>query len=80
MCLASVYKIKGTERDGLLEEVASIKADEGKLLLRTLFGEELTIEATIREIDFVNSTVLIEEGRSVTRSGSVKPRKGEVQE
>jgi len=61
MCLASVHKSKGTEKENLLEEVALIRFEGKKLLLRTLFGEERAIKAKIKEIDFMNSTVLIEE-------------------
>jgi len=61
MCLASVHKGKGTEKENLLEEVALIRFEGEKLLVRTLFGEERAIKAKIKEIDFMNSTVLIEE-------------------
>jgi len=60
MCLAKVY-LKGGEKDELLmEEVALVKSKQGKLSLRTLFGEETEIEAAIKEIDFANSNVLLE--------------------
>jgi len=61
MCLASVQKGKGTEKENLLEEVALIRFEGEKLLVRTLFGEERAIKAKIKEIDFMNSTVLIKE-------------------
>jgi predicted RNA-binding protein len=61
MCLASVHKGKGTEKENLLEEVALIRFEGENLLVRTLFGEERAIKAKIKEIDFMNSTVLIEE-------------------
>jgi predicted RNA-binding protein len=59
MCLASVHKV--TQRENLLEEVALIRPEGKKLFLRTLFGEERVLKARIKEIDFANSTVLIEE-------------------
>lgn len=61
MCLASVHKGKGAEKENLLEEVALIEFEGERLLLRTLFGEERAIKAKIKEIDFMHSTVLIEE-------------------
>jgi len=61
MCLASVQREKGTEKEKLLEEVALIRFEGKKLLVRTLFGDERAIKAKIKEIDFMNSTVLIEE-------------------
>ncbi len=61
MCLAKVY-LRGTERDDLLlDEVALIKIRQGKLWLRTLFGEEKEVAAAIREIDMVNSSIVLEE-------------------
>lgn len=61
MCLAKVY-LRGTERDELLlDEVALIKVGQDKLWLRTLFGEEKEVAAAIREIDMVNSSIVLEE-------------------
>ena len=61
MCLASVLTERGTEKERLLEEVALIRFEGEKLLVRTLFGDEQAFNAKIKRIDFMNSTVLIEE-------------------
>ena len=58
MCLAKAYI--GSEKELLLEEIASVKAKDGKLLLTTLFGEQSEIEASIKEIDFRSSSILLE--------------------
>jgi predicted RNA-binding protein len=60
MCLAKAY-IGGKSEDKLLmEEIASIKAEDGKLLVTTLFGEKTEIAASIREIDFKSSNIILE--------------------
>ncbi len=59
MCLAKAY-FKDREAEPVLEDIAVAETRDGKLLLRTLFGEQKEIEATIREIDFRKSTIVLE--------------------
>jgi len=61
MCLAKVYSGSNNEKKLLLEEVASLKVEDGKLLLTTLFGEQREIEAGISEIDFMSSSIVLED-------------------
>lgn len=61
MCLARAYMGRKNDKALLLEEIASLKIKDGKLLLATLFGEEKEIEASIKEIDFMASSVILEE-------------------
>jgi predicted RNA-binding protein len=60
MCLAKAYLGTDGEKELLIEEIASLKTGDGKLLLTTLFGEQREIEASIKEIDFRNSSILLE--------------------
>ena len=60
MCLAKVYLGTDGERELLIEEIASLKADGDRLLVTTLFGEQREIEASIKEIDFRASSILLE--------------------
>ncbi len=60
MCLAKAFISKNGESELLLEEIASVKAEGGKLLLTTLFGEKKEVTASIREIDFRSSRILLE--------------------
>jgi len=64
MCLAKAYVGNDGERELLMEEVASLKAKEGKLLVTTLFGEQREIEANIKEIDFMASSIILENVKS----------------
>jgi predicted RNA-binding protein len=60
MCLAKAYIGSNSERELLMEEVASLKVEDGKLLVKTLFGEQREIRAGIREIDFMASSIVLE--------------------
>lgn len=60
MCLAKVYLSANGQRELLLEEVASLKIEGKMLYLRTLFGEQREIAAAVREVDFQNSTIILE--------------------
>jgi len=60
VCLSKVYVDKGDKEELLMEEVASLKTEGKKLLLKTLFGEEKEIEANIRQIDFMTHSIFLE--------------------
>jgi predicted RNA-binding protein len=64
MCLAKVYLGHDGESELLMEEITSIKLEGGKLLVTSLFGEKKEIEASIREIDFRGSNVILEKTAS----------------
>lgn len=60
MCLAKAYMGGKGENEPLMEEIASVKAEDGKLLVMTLFGEKQEIAASIKEIDFKSSRIILE--------------------
>jgi predicted RNA-binding protein len=60
MCLAKAYIGGNGEKKLLMAEIASLKAKDGKLLVTTLFGEQREIEANISEIDFMSSSIMLE--------------------
>jgi len=43
-----------------MKEIASVKIEDEKLLLRTLFGEQKEIGADIRQIDFLTHSIFLE--------------------
>jgi predicted RNA-binding protein len=59
MCLAKAYFGNDIEK-ALAEDITSLKTGDGKLVITTLFGEQKEIEATIVEIDFKASRILLE--------------------
>ena len=60
MCLAKAYLGGSSENELLAEDITVLKTDGGKLLITTLFGEQKEIEASITEIDFKASRILLE--------------------
>ena len=60
MCLSKAYVDRDGKRELLMGEIASIKIEDEKLLLRTLFGEQKKIGANIREIDFLTHSIFLE--------------------
>ncbi len=59
MCLSKVYVDSNGSRELLMEQVASADIHDGKLLLKTLFGEQKEIAAKIRQIDFMTHRMIV---------------------
>ena len=60
MCLAKAYLKENNKNTLLLENVASIEISDQKLTLTPIFWETKEMEASIKKIDFANSSVLLE--------------------
>ena len=60
MCLAKAYLEGNGERDLVLEEVALVKIDGKLVRISSLFGETKEVEGSVREIDFQNSSIVVE--------------------
>jgi predicted RNA-binding protein len=60
MCLAKVYLKDKGEKELILESVAFVEIGEKQLQLSTIFGEQKEVQATIKEIDFQNASILLE--------------------
>ena len=60
MCLARAYLGENGNKEFLMEDVAFLKIDGNKLHMWTLFGEQKELEATISEIDFQNSNIILQ--------------------
>jgi predicted RNA-binding protein len=67
MCMATAYLKQGSRKEVLLAEVAYVQPEGDSLLLKPLFGEQRCVRATIREIDFLNSTILLEKTEEETK-------------
>ncbi|GAI40409.1 unnamed protein product [marine sediment metagenome] len=59
MCLSKAYFDIGGDKELVMEEIASVSVEDGKLLLKSLFGEQKEIEAGIKEISFVANSILL---------------------
>ena len=60
MCLSKVYLEKNGDKELLLEEVASVTIEGSQLQFKTLFGEQKTVKAGIRQIDFMTHSIFLE--------------------
>jgi len=70
MCLSKAYVDRNGKRELLMEEIISVEIKGGKLLLRTLFGEQKEIGANIRQIDFLSHSIFLEN----LKEGGVLPK------
>ena len=63
MCLSKVYIEKNGDKELLLEDVASVEIADNKLLFKTLFGEQKTVKAGIKQIDFMTHSIFLENSK-----------------
>jgi len=63
MCLSKAYVGREGETELLFEEVASLEIEKGKILLKTLFGEQKEVQANIKEIDFLDGKIFLEKAK-----------------
>jgi predicted RNA-binding protein len=63
MCLSKAYLEKGSKKELIMSDIASVKVEGSKLVLKSLFGEKKEVAATIREIDFTASLLKLEVSR-----------------
>ena len=63
MCLSKAYVDRNGKRELVMEEVASLEFGDDKLLLKTLFGEQREVKGSIKEIDFLTHSIVLENVR-----------------
>ena len=59
MCLADIYQ-NGRASKLLMKSVAYLKIDGNRIVAENLTGETEVIQAKIKEIDFMNSDIIVE--------------------
>ncbi len=59
MCQTTAYVLEGDREVVLLQDVISIKPQEGSLHMVNLFGEEKIITGRIKQIDLLAHKILI---------------------
>jgi len=59
MCLADIYQ-NGRVSKLLIKSVAYLKIDGNRIVAENLTGETEVIQAKIKEIDFMNSDIIVE--------------------
>jgi len=60
MCLADIYQ-NGRAGKLLIKSVAHLKIDGNRIVTENLTGETNVMQAKIKEIDFMNSAIFVEE-------------------
>ena len=60
MCLSKAYFKRKGDTELLLEEIASVEVEDDRLLLKTLFGEQKEVLASIKHIDFMTHNIFLE--------------------
>jgi len=61
MCMAKLYEVIESDKP-LLEDVAYMIIDGGRVEVETLFGERKVFQGRVRQIDFIKSKVQLEKG------------------
>lgn len=60
MCESNAYLIKDGEEHLLMESVIFLKPGNGETLLRSMFGEEAIVHATLKEMDLTGHRIVLE--------------------
>jgi len=60
MCLSKAYVDRNGKRELVMEEVASVEFGDDKLLFKTLFGEQKEVKGSIKEIDFLTHSIVLQ--------------------
>ncbi len=61
MCEARVYLEKKGNLEEIMSNVVTIKPEQGKLVLKDLFGEQKFVNAEVKEIKLLDHKVILEE-------------------
>jgi len=60
MCESNAYLIKNGQEELVMESVNLVKPQGEKTWLKSIFGEEMTINASVREMDLTGHRILLE--------------------
>ena len=61
MCLSTVYKIKGGEKEKVCEFISSVTSENGEYVFTDIMGTETRLRGLLRSVDLVKNTILIDE-------------------
>lgn len=60
MCEANAYVFRDGKEELYLENVDTMKPEGGKIVLKSLFGEQKVFECQIREISLLKHKIILE--------------------
>jgi predicted RNA-binding protein len=61
MCEANVYLLKEGKEELVLEDISILRPEKDELYLQNIFGEQKKIKARIKEMNFIDHRILLEE-------------------
>ncbi|MFC2058910.1 CooT family nickel-binding protein [Chloroflexota bacterium] len=59
MCLSKAWWKEESTGKAIMEDIAKIRLENGKVILRSLFGEERIERATLEEVDFTHNNIIL---------------------
>jgi predicted RNA-binding protein len=59
MCQTTAYIIEGEKETLVLQDVVSVRPEDGTLRITNLFGEEKTVSGRIKQIDMLAHKIII---------------------
>jgi predicted RNA-binding protein len=60
MCQSNVYAVERDAETLVLEDVASMRVDGDRITMQTLFGEPVSLEGRIKEINLMKHRIVLE--------------------
>lgn len=62
MCLGKAFlETDNNLLSPIMENISAISAENGHIILTSLFGEERTVDGIVKEIDFNSSKIIIKQ-------------------
>lgn len=59
MCESNAYILKDGKHQLLMESVGLIRSDSGKVFLKSIFGETLSVDGRVVEMDLTGHKILL---------------------
>jgi predicted RNA-binding protein len=60
MCESNAYLLRDGKEELIMESVTLVKPQGAKTMLKSIFGEELVVEGSLREMDLSGHRILLE--------------------
>lgn len=59
MCESNAYLLKDGDEELIMESVRFLQLDGDRVLLKSIFGEEASIDAALREMDLTSHRIVL---------------------
>ncbi len=67
MCESHAFLVERGEKKMLMEDVVDIREENGRLVLGNIIGEEMTLDAEISQISFLEHQIVLEKKQGLIR-------------